>query len=164
MGYQKNKNNYLLQRLRNGSNTTITCSVLSSISCEICSSKCGLLVSQLLKEEQVFVRKSLLISLWNTSPTGSTYSALQDRRLKECLLTALPALFPLRKVIQLWCWYNKCQFLWQTQLQLLPKLDLLVQCSPVKEVSCCKGNNFNYSWIHDRRMPWGITLTWAVRS
>lgn len=101
MGYQENQNNCLLQRLRNGNNTTVTCSVLSSIPCEICSSKCGHLVSQLLKEEQVFVRKSLLISPWNTSPTGSTYGALQDRCLRECLLTALPAFSPLRKVIQL---------------------------------------------------------------
>lgn len=68
MEYQENQNNYLLQRLRNGNNTTISCTVVSSIPCEICSSKCWHLVSQLLKEEQVFCNKSHCWSVPGTHP------------------------------------------------------------------------------------------------
>lgn len=98
MGYQENQSNYLLQRLRNGNNTTISCAVLSSIPCEICSSKCEHLVSQLLQEEQVFCSEIIADQSVHHIPTSSTYDELQDRSLKECLLTALPTFSLVREL------------------------------------------------------------------
>lgn len=108
------------------------------------------LVSKICTEEHVVVRKPLLINPQNTSATGFTYSELRDR----CLLTALSAFTLLKKNIVATdaciASDNSCI---RYNISLLPKPDLLAQCSPVKEVSCYKGNSFNYSWIQDRRMP-----------
>lgn len=118
------------------------------------------LISQICTEEHVVVRKLLLSNPQNRSATGFTYSELWDR----CLPTALPAFTLPKKIVATDACIASDNSCIRYNISLLPKPDLLVQCSPVKEVSCYKGNSFNYSWIQDRRIPWGITLMRAVRS
>lgn len=161
------KSKYLLTLKTKDNNTTISCFVLSLIPCEICSSKiwafgisttygraggCKKAVADQ-STEHICYR----LYLWCTPRQVS-------ERMYVFSLLSLPSLHWKK----LYSWTDACaasdNSCIRHNISLLPKTDLLAQCSPVKEVSFCKGNSFNYSWIQDRRMPWGITLTRAVRS